>query len=173
MPVTKKLFGHRPVDGAEVEEIVLQSASGLRASLLTYGGVLHRLDYAGKDLVLGYDRLEDYIERNGSYQGAMIGRYANRIAGGKFRLGGALYDVGCNEAGRGHLHGGAGASTRSSGRRRSWRMETRPASACRWFRRMGKRGIPAGWRFRSPSRWKGTRCALPTGRPGTRIPWST
>lgn len=107
MPVTRKLFGYLPGNGAEVEEIVLQSASGLQASLLTYGGVLHRLDYAGKDLVLGYDRLEDYIERNGSYQGAMIGRYANRIAGGKFRLGGVLCDVGCNEEGRGHLHGGA------------------------------------------------------------------
>lgn len=75
--------------------------------MLTYGATLQALYFEGKDLVLGYDTLADYENQNGSYQGATIGRYANRIADGKFTLNGKEYVLCCNETGRGHLHGGA------------------------------------------------------------------
>ena len=100
------MFG-RTKDGTEIYEYVLQGAGGLRLSVLTYGATIRSLVFDGKDLVLGYDRLEDYVADDTSYLGATVGRYANRIAGGRFTLDGVTYDVGCNERGRGHLHGGA------------------------------------------------------------------
>ena len=98
-------FG-RLADGHPVEKYVLTGGGGLRVSVLTYGATLQAVEFRGKDLLLGYDSLEDYVEKNSSYQGATVGRYANRIAGGLFTLNGRTYDVGCNEEGRGHLHGG-------------------------------------------------------------------
>ncbi|MBQ8600075.1 MAG: galactose mutarotase [Clostridia bacterium] len=77
----------------------------LEVSVLTYGATIQAIRYQGIDVALGYDSLEEY--RNyGAYLGATVGRYANRIGGGKFTLNGVEYDVGCNEEGRGHLHGG-------------------------------------------------------------------
>ncbi len=104
MSITRAPFGAMP-DGRPVERFTLEGENGLSASILTYGATLQSLCFAGKDVVLGYDSLEDY-RRCGGYQGATIGRYGNRIAAGRFTLNGLTYDVGCNERGRGHLHGG-------------------------------------------------------------------
>ena len=100
----RKPFGQTR-DGQAVEAITLDNGQ-LSCTFLTYGATLQAVKFAGKDVILGYDRLEDYINAKGSYQGATVGRYANRIAGGTFALDGRTYDVGCNETGRGHLHGG-------------------------------------------------------------------
>ena len=81
------------------------SKDHLEVCILTYGATLQAIRYKGTDVALGYDTVEEY-RQYGAYLGATIGRYANRIAEGKFTLGGTEYDVGCNEAGRGHLHGG-------------------------------------------------------------------
>lgn len=105
MAMEKRRFG-RTADGQEIERYILQGAGGLRVSVLTYGATLQAVEFRGKDLLLGYDTLEEYMTAAGSYQGATVGRYANRIAQGRFTLGGRVYDVGCNEKGRGHLHGG-------------------------------------------------------------------
>lgn len=99
MSITRAPFGALP-DGRPVERITLEGRNGLSASILTYGATLQSLCFDGRDVVLGYDSLEDY-RRCGGYQGATIGRYGNRIAGGRFALGGTTYDVGCNESGRG------------------------------------------------------------------------
>ncbi len=89
----------------------------LEVSLLDYGATIHAIRFAGRDLCLGFDDLDGYKTCT-SYQGATVGRYANRIAAGKFTLDGVQYDVGRNEAGRGHLHGGkAGLNTKI------WRAE--------------------------------------------------
>lgn len=92
------------VDGIPVQRFVLQSGK-LCAAVLSYGATLQMLEYNGQDRILGYDSLEGYLG-GGSYQGAAVGRYANRIAGGKFTLNGRICDVGRNEKGIGHLHGG-------------------------------------------------------------------
>ena len=105
LSIEKRAFGILP-DGTAVEQYRLTASGGLKVSVLTYGATLQAVKFAGKDVILGYDRLEDYINAKDSYQGATVGRYANRIAGGTFALDGRTYDVGCNEAGRGHLHGG-------------------------------------------------------------------
>ncbi len=74
-------------------------------SVITYGATITNIIFKGADVVLGYDTLEDYICQEG-YLGSTVGRYANRIAKGLFTLNGKEYNVGCNEKGRGHLHGG-------------------------------------------------------------------
>ena len=105
-------FGRTP-DGQEVELYTLENRHGLRADISTYGGILVRLltpDRQGRlaDVVLGYNRLEDYI-KDSPYFGAIIGRYGNRIAHGKFTLDGRTHELAKNNQPGGipcQLHGG-------------------------------------------------------------------
>lgn len=90
----------------EVEKFTLLGDSDLQAEIITYGAAIRALRFKGVDVVLGYNNLEDYRSMPG-YMGAVVGRYANRIAGGKFTLNGKEYQLTCNEVARGgHLHGG-------------------------------------------------------------------
>ncbi|HEY1489894.1 MAG TPA: aldose epimerase family protein, partial [Verrucomicrobiae bacterium] len=82
---------------------------GMEATIMTYGGIVTSLkvpDKNGKfdDVVLGYDNLGGYLT-NSPYFGALIGRYGNRIANGKFSLDGVEYTLAKNN-GPNHLHGG-------------------------------------------------------------------
>ncbi len=105
MSVIKTMFGQLPT-GEQVEKITLATPT-LEVDLITYGGAVQAIRYADQDVALGFDTLEGYLNGT-SFQGAMIGRYGNRIAAGQLPLNGEVYDVGCNEGGFGHLHGGAG-----------------------------------------------------------------
>lgn len=77
----------------------------LCATLLTYGATLQSLTVDGAEVVCGYDDIASYRTSDG-YLGATVGRYANRISGGKFRLGGKEYVLERNEKGSTHIHGG-------------------------------------------------------------------
>jgi len=108
MGIEKKTFGKTP-DGREVDLFTLTNANGLKAQITNYGGIVTSLlipDRDGKfaDIVLGYDTFDEYIKNN-PYFGALIGRYGNRIAKGKFTLEGAEYTLATND-GPNHLHGG-------------------------------------------------------------------
>jgi aldose 1-epimerase len=92
--------------GRPVESFVLKSGSGLGAELITWGAVLRRLTLGGVDLVLGLERFEDYPSMS-PYLGATVGRFANRIGGGRFTLDGRTYELSRNQDGRHTLHGGA------------------------------------------------------------------
>ncbi len=96
------------IDGAEVQQATLE-ADGLRVSLLTWGARLAELwvpDRNGDlaDVVLGHDIAHDW-QTHGTYLGAICGRYANRIAGGRFILEGRTIQLDRNE-GPNTLHGG-------------------------------------------------------------------
>jgi len=96
-------------DGTAVEAVTLTGADGVRARIITYGATLQALDApdrAGKraDVTLGYDRLEDYVAKP-NYWGQTIGRYANRIAGGRFTLDGKAIQLTQNDK-TNSLHGG-------------------------------------------------------------------
>ncbi len=94
-------------DGHAVQKITLTNAAGTAVSVLDYGATLQSFVFSGKDIILGYDTISGYVNANGSYIGATVGRIANRIAQGKFTLNGREYQVACNEVSRGgHLHGG-------------------------------------------------------------------
>lgn len=94
-------------DGARVRELALDNGL-LSCRIITFGAALRALAVPGRegpvDVVLGYDTLEEY-ESNGGYFGAMVGRFANRIAGGRFTLNGRGYTLAQND-GSNHLHGG-------------------------------------------------------------------
>jgi aldose 1-epimerase len=106
--VQKQDFG-ATTDGEAVELYTLTNTNGLKAKIMTYGGILVSLevpDRNGKlaDVVLGYEKLEGYL-RNNPFFGATVGRYANRIANGEFTLDGTKYSLAKNN-GNNHLHGG-------------------------------------------------------------------
>ncbi len=107
MSVAKEPFGQ--ADGRAVELYTLTNKNGLRARIMTYGGILVSFetpDRDGKpaDITLGFDTLEEYLKGH-PYFGATIGRYGNRIGKGKFTLDGAEYTLAVNN-GPNHLHGG-------------------------------------------------------------------
>ena len=106
--VEKTSFGKLP-DGSEVELYTLSNGKGAVAKIITYGATLTELwmpDKSGKnaDVVLGFDNLAGYAGDH-PYFGAIIGRYANRIAKGKFSLDGKEYSLFINN-GPNALHGG-------------------------------------------------------------------
>ncbi len=107
--VTRAPFGTTP-DGTPVELFTLTSARGHEVRAMTYGGVIVSLrvpDRHGRldDVVLGHDDLAGYLDRS-PYFGAIIGRYGNRIARGRFALDGVTHQLATND-GAHHLHGGA------------------------------------------------------------------
>jgi aldose 1-epimerase len=105
--VSKQTFGKTP-DGASVEIYTLNDGM-VETRIMTYGGIVVSVkvpDRSGKldDVALGYDSLDKYLA-NPPYLGAIIGRYANRIANGAFQLDGKTYSVPKNN-GENSLHGG-------------------------------------------------------------------
>lgn len=96
------IFGTLP-SGEQVERVELSSGR-LRASVLSYGAILQSLEVSGVNVVLGLTTLEDYLTRS-RYFGAVVGRYGNRIAGGRFTLDGAEHRLPLNN-GPNSLHGG-------------------------------------------------------------------
>jgi aldose 1-epimerase len=107
--VKKSDYGKMP-DGSAVSLYTLTNAKGMEARIITYGGILVSLktpDRKGAlgDVVLGHDSLADYMGEGGSYFGALIGRYANRIGRAQFVLDGKTYKLPANN-GPNTLHGG-------------------------------------------------------------------
>jgi aldose 1-epimerase len=106
--VTRAPFGQTP-DGQPVEIFTLQNTSGIEVKAITYGGIITSLKTpdrhgATADIVLGFDSLDGYLADH-PYFGAIIGRYGNRIANGRFVLDKLEYRLATNN-GRHHLHGG-------------------------------------------------------------------
>ena len=106
--ITSIHFGEK--DGQAIHLYILRNASGDEACISTFGATLTRWTAADRDgnrasVVLGYTSLERYLTQKLPYFGPVVGRYANRIAGGKFVLDGNEFQLSKNE-GENHLHGG-------------------------------------------------------------------
>jgi aldose 1-epimerase len=104
----QEAFGKTP-DGTAVYLYTLRNSQGMEVKITNYGGIVVSVlvpDKNGKigDVVLGFDRLEDYLKGH-PYFGAIVGRYGNRIAKGRFTLGGKTYALATNNN-ENHLHGG-------------------------------------------------------------------
>lgn len=108
MQISTRNFGTMP-GGEKITLYALTNNNGMKAEIMNYGGVIVSLtapDRDGKmgDVVLGYDCLEDYLDRS-PYFGAIVGRHANRLEGARFTLNGITYELNKNE-GNNQLHGG-------------------------------------------------------------------
>jgi aldose 1-epimerase len=106
--ITKAAYGQLP-NGQSADLYTLRNAEGMEAKITNYGGIVVSLtapDREGKfaDVTLGFDSLNTYVAKN-PYFGALIGRYGNRIAKGKFTLDGKEYTLPVND-GPNSLHGG-------------------------------------------------------------------
>ncbi|MFB7651654.1 MULTISPECIES: aldose epimerase family protein [unclassified Streptomyces] len=104
----KELFG-RLADGTKVYRWSLENG-GTRMRVLSYGGAVQSLEIPDRrgrhaNVSLGFDHLDDYVARSPHF-GALIGRYGNRIAKGRFTLDGRRYQLSVND-GENSLHGGA------------------------------------------------------------------
>jgi aldose 1-epimerase len=91
-------------DGTPVARHAL-ARDGLRLQVLTYGAIVQTIEVGGTNVALGFADLGDYLERNDPYFGAVVGRYANRIAGARFALDGREHVLAAND-GPNALHGG-------------------------------------------------------------------
>lgn len=108
MPVTLSPFGYLSAN-EEILQFTIKNKNGLTASIINFGATLTEFRTPDKDgtftnIILGYDKLENYV-KNDPYFGSTIGRYANRIANGRFTLEGIDYQLPVNN-GVNHLHGG-------------------------------------------------------------------
>jgi aldose 1-epimerase len=108
MPIDNRKFGQLD-SGAQVDLFTLTNRNGLKAEITNLGGIITSLQVPDRngdlsDVVLGFDSLEGYLNEH-PYFGAIVGRYANRIANGLFELDGKQYILAKNN-GPNHLHGG-------------------------------------------------------------------
>ncbi len=106
--ITQAPFGNLP-DGAPVTRYTLVNRHGMTVKILDFGGIITNIlvpDREGRfaDVALGFDELAPYLGES-PYFGALIGRYGNRIARGRFTLDGHAYQLATND-GNNHLHGG-------------------------------------------------------------------
>ena len=131
-------------DGRVVRGFALRNG-GVELEAIEYGAIITSLrtpDHRGRlgDVVLGFDSLDGYLTES-PYFGAVVGRFANRIADGRFTLDGTIYQLACND-GPNHLHGGirgfdkvlwSGAATSDDGA---------PAVTFRYVSPDGEEGYP-------------------------------
>jgi len=106
--VSKYLFG--AIDGKEVYQFKLTNQNNVSVAILNYGGTITSINVPDKngqmgDVVLGFDSLSGYLQKDNPYFGCLVGRYANRIANAKFKLNGVEYKLAAND-GKNTLHGG-------------------------------------------------------------------
>jgi aldose 1-epimerase len=148
MTLRKEPFG-RLTDGTAVEKYILATTRGITAELLTYGGILRSLtmpDRRGRtaDVTLGFDDLESYATRS-PYFGALLGRCANRIAGGTFVIEGTRYRLACNN-GPNHLHGGLKGFDKAVWKARPFQKADVAGLALSYVSRDGEEGYPGNLR---------------------------
>jgi aldose 1-epimerase len=107
--VARAAYGTLPNSGGAVEQFTLTNAHGVEVRAISYGAILTSIrtpDKSGAlgDIVYGYDSLGDYV-KDASYFGAVVGRFANRVARARFTIDGNTYTLAAND-GANALHGG-------------------------------------------------------------------
>ena len=141
--VTSKPFGE--IDGKSVELYTLSNESGAKVSITNYGGTVTSIVVPDKDgemgdVVLGFDSVAEYVEKS-PYFGCITGRYANRIANGKFTLDGKDYSVATNNDPN-HLHGGLKGFDKKIWKARIGNMGDSPSLVLTYTSPDGEEGYP-------------------------------
>lgn len=138
-------------DGTAISLYTLKNASGMEARITNFGGILVSLlapDRQGNpgDIVLGYDTLTEYVD-DSFYFGAIVGRYANRIARGTFTVEGVTYALARNN-GDSHLHGGKKGFHKVVWEARAIPSEDSPALELTYLSPDGEEGYPGNLQVR-------------------------
>ena len=106
--LTSQAYGE--FEGQPITEYTLTNAHGMQVGIINYGGALTKIitqakDSSWGDVLTGYDSLSGFTQTTNPYFGALIGRYANRIAKGTYKVDGVEYHAALNNNGQ-SLHGG-------------------------------------------------------------------
>ena len=149
--VTKQSYG-KTAAGENVDLYTLRNSKGVEAKITNYGGIVVSLkvpDRNGKfdDVVLGFNDLESYLTKNDPYMGALIGRYGNRIAKGRFTLNGVEYKLAVNN-GENHLHGGLKGFDKVVWTGHEMKTPTGPAVVLTYLSKDGEEGYPGNLNVR-------------------------
>ena len=147
--VTKAPFG--TADGQSVDLYTLRNVHGVEAKITNYGGILVSLkvpDRNGKfdDVVLGFNDLDTYLKGH-PYFGALIGRYGNRIAKGRFTLNGVEYKLAVNN-GENTLHGGIKGFDKVVWTGKEMKTKAGPAVVLTYLSKDGEEGYPGNLNVR-------------------------
>jgi len=142
--ISEQPFG-TDTQGVPVTLYTLRNKNGAEVSICNYGGLVTSLkvpDRNGKlgDVVLGFDNLADYI-KSSPYFGALIGRYGNRIAKGKFSLDGTEYTLATNN-GPNALHGGLKGFDKVMWKSHAYQSEFGPSLELTYLSKDGEEGYP-------------------------------
>ena len=142
--ITKQEFGKLP-DGREAYLFTLKNQAGSEVKITNYGAIVVSIlvpDRNGKlgDVVLGYDSLDGYV-KDKSFLGAIVGRYGNRIAKGKFTLDGKEYQLDIND-GENSLHGGSQGFFKKLWDAEPIESQTDPALKLTYLSKDGEEGYP-------------------------------
>ena len=142
--VTKQSFGKNEA-GENIDLYTLRNTHGVEAKITNYGGILVSLkvpDRNGKfdDVVLGFNDLDSYLKPH-PYFGALIGRYGNRIAKGRFSLNGVEYKLAVNN-GENHLHGGLKGFDKVIWTGKEMKTKAGPAVVLTYLSKDGEEGYP-------------------------------
>jgi aldose 1-epimerase len=149
---TVKVEKFGTAEGKDVSLYTLTNRHGVEARITNYGGILVSLKVPDRskrleDVVLGYDNLSDYTAGNAGYLGALIGRYGNRIARGRFTLNGVEYTLATNNN-ENHLHGGVKGFDKVVWDARPLKTRTGDALELTYLSRDGEEGYPGNLRVR-------------------------
>ena len=106
--LTTQAYGE--FEGQPITEYTLTNAHGMQVGIINYGGALTKIitqakDSSWGDVLTGYDSLSGFTQTTNPYFGALIGRFANRIAKGTYKVDGVVYHAALNNNGQ-SLHGG-------------------------------------------------------------------
>ncbi len=147
--ITRKPFG-KTTGGQAVDIYTLRNTRGMEARITNYGGIVVSLtapDRDGKfaDVVLGYNDLDTYMHPPFPYFGAIVGRYGNRIAKGRFTLNGVEYKLAINN-GENSLHGGLKGFDKVVWIAHERRTATGPALVLTYLSKDGEEGYPGNLR---------------------------
>lgn len=148
--VTKESFG-KTSDGQQVDLYTLHNTRGAEAKITNYGAIVTSLkvpDRNGKfdDVVLGFNDFDSYL-KNDPYFGAIVGRYGNRIAKGRFTLNGVEYKLATNN-GENHLHGGIKGFDKVVWTGSEIKSPAGPAVAMTYLSKDGEEGYPGNLNVR-------------------------
>ena len=148
--ISTEQFG-RTNDGQSVDLYTLRNVHGVEAKITNYGGILVSLkvpDRNGKfdDVVLGFKDFDSYL-KNAPYFGALIGRYGNRIAKGRFTLNGVEYKLPVNN-GENTLHGGLKGFDKVVWTGKEMKTKDGPAVVLTYLSKDGEEGFPGNLNVR-------------------------